>query len=401
MNLFTGDKALAGVAGSSSGAAASSTGSSSSGGSGSTTTAAYDISRPSGIPQIVEKSSPAVVLVESFVKQQSRSSRGGSMLDDPFFRYFFGDGGGSQQQPNKNNNNNGSGALQQAGIGSGFIFDQTGYILTNEHVIDGADEVRVKMEGSDKEYTAKVVGSSYDYDLAVLKIDGNDSFPFIPIGDSSKTAIGDWVVAIGNPLGFDHTVTVGVLSAKERPIDIPDQNGTREYKHLLQTDASINPGNSGGPLLNMNGEVIGINTAVSSDAQGIGFAIPTSTINELLPNLKTGAKIPKPASPYVGVTLSDISANYQKALGLSSTEGTVVMSVVPGGPAFKAGVKQYDTIIAANGEKVANTEALRTKIQALKVGDAIKLTVIRDGKQQDINVTIGDQNNDPDAQLNQ
>ena len=167
-------------------------------------------------------------------------------------------------------------------MGTGFIFEKTGYILTNEHVVDGADEIQVTVEGYDKPFTAKLLGNSYELDLAVLKIEGTKDFPILPLGKADDVNVGDWVVAIGNPYGFDHTVTVGVLSAKERPISIPDEKGTREYKHLLQTDASINPGNSGGPLLNLNGEVIGINTAVSSQAQGIGFAIPTSTISSVL-----------------------------------------------------------------------------------------------------------------------
>ncbi|MGO4276599.1 S1C family serine protease, partial [Paenibacillus sp. TAF58] len=164
-------------------------------------------------------------------------------------------------------------------------------------------------------------------DLAVLKIEGDKEFPILPLGKAEDVNVGDWVVAIGNPYGFDHTVTVGVLSAKERPISIPDSKGTREYKHLLQTDASINPGNSGGPLLNLNGEVIGINTAVSSQAQGIGFAIPTSTISSVLENLKNNVQIPKEPVPYLGVGLQDIGKDWVSELKLSNTDGALVGSV--------------------------------------------------------------------------
>jgi serine protease Do len=218
------------------------------------------------------------------------------------------------------------------------------------------------------------------------------------LGNVEGTSVGDWVVAIGNPYGFEHTVTVGVLSAKERPIAIPDQQGTRNYKHLLQTDASINPGNSGGPLLNLNGEVIGINTAVSSQAQGIGFAIPTSTINGVLDSLMKNVKIPKEPAPYIGVVLKDILQSYVKDLQLSNTDGTIVNSVSMGSPAFKAGIKTYDVILSVNGTQIKKKEELIAKIQAMKPGDKATLGIIRDGKKMDVAVTIGDKNNDPSVQ---
>lgn len=402
MNLFSGNAQPTNSLNTSGGAAASAPNNNSN--DGNLKTAVFADGRPTSFAQVVDKSSPAVVLVKSYVKQKQSSRRGttGTMLDDPIFRYFFGDGG-TQQQPNNGgtSNDSNSGTLKQVGIGSGFIFEQSGYILTNEHVIDGADEVHIVMEGSDKEFIAKVVGSSYDYDLAVLKIEGEKVFPTLPLGNPDETAIGDWVIAIGNPLGFDHTVTVGVLSAKERPIDIPDNNGTRSYRHLLQTDASINPGNSGGPLINMAGEVIGINTAVSAQAQGIGFAIPTSTIKNLLPNLKTGTKIPRPPAPYIGVTPQDIDARTQKLLKLDSTQGALVYNVLPGGPAFKAGVKQYDVITSIAGEKIVNSEDLKKKTQTRKVGEKVSLSIIRDGKSMTIDLTIGDMNNDEATQPKQ
>jgi S1-C subfamily serine protease len=178
-----------------------------------------------------------------------------------------------------------SSQLELAGTGTGFFFESSGYILTNQHVVADASQVKVQVEGYDEPFIAEVVGEDADQDLAVLKISGTEAFPTLAIGDSNQTAIGDWVIAIGNPYGFDHTMTVGVLSAKERPITISDEDGDHVYEHLLQTDASINPGNSGGPLLNASGQVIGINTAVNSEAQGIGFAIPTSTIQEALKQL--------------------------------------------------------------------------------------------------------------------
>ncbi|MCR2807736.1 S1C family serine protease [Paenibacillus soyae] len=244
------------------------------------TTASFDTA--DDIASIYEESSPAVVKIENYAAQQQSQI-------DPWFGQFFGNssrggrGESSQQTPES------GGELTLSGSGTGFFFDKEGYILTNEHVISGASEVKVTVQGYDEPLTAEVLGSSYELDLAVLKVASPDDadFPALELGDSDETRIGDWVLAIGNPYGFDQTLTMGVLSAKERPITIADEQGEHTYEHLLQTDASINPGNSGGPLLNEDGEVIGINTAVNSEAQGIGFAIPTTTILEVLEGLKT------------------------------------------------------------------------------------------------------------------
>jgi S1-C subfamily serine protease len=196
-------------------------------------------------------------------------------------------------------------------------------------------------------------------------------------------------VAIGNPYGFDHTVTVGVLSAKERPITIPENNSTRRYKHLLQTDASINPGNSGGPLLNLNGEVVGINTAVSSEAQGIGFAIPMSTVNSVLTDLKNNRKIPK---PYIGIYMSDIDANWLSELKLDSTDGVFIQSVIQDSPAAAAGIKAYDVIVKFNGVAVKNADGLADYIASVKVGEKVQLTLMRDGKPMKRTLIVGNQN---------
>ncbi|GFZ81989.1 hypothetical protein GCM10008018_29640 [Paenibacillus marchantiophytorum] len=353
-----------------------------------------DVVRPGNIAAIAQNAGPAIVKVESLVKakQSTRSGGGNSLFDDPFFRQFFGDNGGGTTTPKSNQQDSGSGALQPAGMGTGFIFEKSGYILTNEHVVDGADEIQVTVEGYDKPFKAKLLGNSYDLDLAVLKIENNKELPILPLGKAEDVNVGDWVVAIGNPYGFDHTVTVGVLSAKERPISIPDTKGTREYKHLLQTDASINPGNSGGPLLNLNGEVIGINTAVSSQAQGIGFAIPTSTISSVLENLKNNVQIPKEPVPYLGVGLQDIGKDWVSELKLTNTDGALVGSVQRKSPAFQAGLRQYDVIIDINGSKVKNSQELITKVQGTKVGDKVTLGLIRDGKRMEVPVTVGDKN---------
>ncbi len=380
MNLFTGAEGV--MAGNGSAGASSAAPSA---GSGTVRPTALDITRPNNIAAIVEQSSPAVVKIETKVK--ARSSRSGSSLfNDPFFRQFFGDDFGSSQQN--------QGQLQPGGMGTGFLFEKSGYILTNEHVIDGADEIWVYVQGHKEPYKAELLGNSYDLDLAALKItpESGKEFPTLPLGSADDLREGDWVVAIGNPYGFDHTVTVGVLSAKERPISIPDANGTRNYKHLLQTDASINPGNSGGPLLNLNGEVIGINTAVSSQAQGIGFAIPTSTIKSVLENLKNNVKIPKEPLPYVGITMADIDKEWVSELKLENNEGAIVSQVERKSPAFAAGIRPYDVIVELNGAKIKTPAEVSEAIKKLKVGDKASIGIMRDGKKQQIEVTIGNRN---------
>ncbi|WP_261381689.1 S1C family serine protease [Paenibacillus cremeus] len=380
MNLFT---AYQGVMHGST-AAVATTGSGSSATLGGIEKASVDPGTATGsIAQIAKQASPAVVKIETKVKARTNNSA----MNDPLFRQFFGGGSSS------NDSGGDSGELQDGGLGTGFIFDKAGYILTNEHVIDGAEEIWVTVQGYDKPFKATLLGNSYDLDLAALKIEGDKDFPSLPLGNPDDTKVGDWVVAIGNPYGFDQTVTEGVLSAKERPITIPDEQGTREYKHLLQTDASINPGNSGGPLLNMNGEVIGINTAVNAEAQGIGFAIPTSTVATVLENLKNNKPIPKTPSPYIGVGLEDIDDSWVSDLKLSSKDGAIVSQIEPKSPAFAAGIREYDVITAVNGEKVANSDELSTKIKAQQVGSTIKVTISRNGQQSDVSVTVGDKNN--------
>jgi len=285
-NLFTG------------GRVATTTGTSGAGAGSGLTTVSYTGSGEAA--SLYEQASPAVVKIENYTEAQS----GNSIMDDPWFRQFFGgmegqqgpggrggqgyQGGQPEQQPEQEEQ---QAELQLSGTGTGFFFEENGYILTNQHVIAGAAELKVTVQGYDEPLTAVVVGEREDLDLAVLKVESPDGQPFtaLPLGDSDETKIGDWVIAIGNPYGLDQTMTMGILSAKERPITVSDESGEHELKNLLQTDASINPGNSGGPLLNEKGEVIGINTAVNSEAQGIGFAIPTSTILEVLNGLNMGS----------------------------------------------------------------------------------------------------------------
>lgn len=316
---------------------------------------------PDTIANVVSKASPAVV------KISARANTGGNadnFLNDPYFRHFFGL----------------SPAPRQAeGLGSGFIISQDGYILTNEHVIDGASEIYVTIIGYDKEIEAKVIGSDYDLDLALLKVNTNKELPFLSLGNSDQIRVGNWVIAIGNPYGLDHTVTTGVISAKGRPISIQDRN----YENLLQTDASINPGNSGGPLLNLNGEVVGINTAINAQAQGIGFAIPTSTVKRVMDDLKNKVN---EISPWVGVQVRAVDSEIARYLGLERAEGALVAGVVPNSPAARAGFKQWDVVVGYNGAKIRNADELVAAIKASQVGQKVKIEVVR--KRQLYSVTV-------------
>lgn len=391
-NLFTGNEAAVAPAISSSvsGSQSNSSGSSAS-------NVLFPMTNPGDVTSVVQQASASVVKIETLVKQSKQSSSQSPYSTDPFYQYFFG-GGSSGNGSNDNNNggtSSGTDQLVPTGIGSGFIFEKEGYILTNEHVVHDADVVQVTLQDTEKPYEAKVLGTSYELDLAVLKIEGSNDFPSIPLGDSDKTEVGEWLVAIGNPQGFDHTVTAGVLSAKERGgITIAGENGekNREYEHLLQTDASINPGNSGGPLLNLSGEVVGINVAVSSDAQGIGFAIPTSTINEVLDKLKNNEKIPQKPVPFIGASLMTMTSEVAKQMGTDVEEGSVISEIVYKSPAYNADLRPYDIITGADGKKYATKEDLIEYIQKQEVGTEVTFNVVRDGKTIDLKVTIGDKN---------
>ncbi|WP_411349467.1 S1C family serine protease [Paenibacillus sp. WLX2291] len=361
------------------------------------------------VADVVKTASPAVVKIETYTNSSSGSGGSSSPnYSDPMYRFFFGDqfggGDGSSGGSGSGNGGNGSGSgsgssggLTPLGIGSGFIFDKSGYILTNAHVVGDASTIQVTLEDNKTPYEAKLMGKSTDLDLAVLKIEpteGQTDFPYISLGNSDNVSIGSWLVAIGNPQGFDHTVTAGVLSAKERSITASDaSNGeSTKYQHLLQTDASINPGNSGGPLLNMQGQVIGINTAVSEDAQGIGFAIPSNEVAKVVDNLKNGKEIPATPVPFIGASLMTLTPEISKQLGVDTTSGSVVTEVLYRSPAYQADLRSYDVITGINGTAYTNSQDLITAIQKLTVGDNVTLNIIRDGKKMDLKVAIGDRN---------
>ncbi|WP_379133066.1 S1C family serine protease [Paenibacillus sp. sgz500958] len=358
------------------------------------------------VSSVVDGVGPAVVKIETLVDSNSRGQSNPN-LSDPFSQFFFGDqfgGSGSEQtEPETKSPSNSDKQLVPYGIGTGFIYDKAGYILTNQHVVNGADVIQVTVEGSTKPYEAKLLGSSKDLDLAVLKIEGDNNFPVVSLGDSDSLKVGSEVIAIGNPQGFDHTVTAGVLSAKGRSIDIneEDGSGTRNYKNLLQTDASINPGNSGGPLLNMNGQVIGMNVAVSTDSQGIGFAIAVNTIKEVVEKLEANQEIPKEPVPFIGASLMTITDEVAKQMGTDIKEGSVVAEIIYKSPAYVADLRPYDIITGINGTKYATSQDLIDFIKTLKIGDKATLNVVRNGKTLDLPVTIGNRNDFDTSQTQQ
>jgi len=268
-------------------------------------------------------------------------------------------------------------------MGSGFIISKDGYILTNNHVIDGASEVRVFLSDNNEPYQAKLIGSDAELDLAILKIDTNKELPMLSLGDSNKVRAGNWVIAIGNPYGLDHTVTVGVISATGRPITV---QGT-EFKDLIQTDASINPGNSGGPLLNLSGEVVGINTAINSNAQGIGFAIPASTVKQVLDQLLEEGKVIR---PWLGVYMQPVTEELAEYFGLDKTDGALIGAVQEGSPAEKAGIIRGDIILEYNKQKIATPDELQAAVKGSVPGDSVVILIYRNEATMYITVKIGE-----------
>ena len=333
--------------------------------------------------EIAKKQNPAVVNISTKTKRRARPPRPprdpkappGSQ--DPFrdfYDKFFGD---RDRKP-------------RAGMGSGFIIDKEGHILTNNHVIDGADEIVVHIQdgnNGEKKYDAKLVGTDAKTDIALIKLvleDGEKgNFPALSLGNTDKLEVGEWVVAIGNPFGLSHTVTVGVVSAKERNI------GSGPYDEFIQTDASINPGNSGGPLMTIKGDVIGINTAIISGNSGgnvgIGFAIPINIAKGILKDLKEKGAVTR---GWLGVMIQKITPDLAESFNLDRTEGALVGDVIPNSPAEKAGIKRGDVIVSFDGHEVRTMESLPKIVGNTPPGKAVKVNVIRDGKKKVLSVTI-------------
>ena len=347
---------------------------------------------------IAKLASPAVVNIRTESRQRTQDLSdffgGGGGGNGDLFERFFG-------QPNPRGQGPGQGGQGQGGqrprereqvvqaAGTGFIIDKAGFILTNNHVVDGATKISVSLYGEDEdqEYEARVVGRDPLSDSALIELTEkpNHVLPEMKFGDSSQMQPGDWVMAIGNPFGYSHTVSVGVISGLDRPFQVAN----RRQAQVLQTDAAINPGNSGGPLLNIRGEVIGMNTAIITDGQragniGIGFAIPSNTVRDLLPQLRNG----KITRGRIGVEIRPIPRESVDEFGLKSREGALVGAVSSGGAAAKAGIEPGDVIIAFNGKAVKNSNDLVSMVTATKPGSSVPVRVMRDAKEQTISVTV-------------
>jgi serine protease Do len=271
--------------------------------------------------------------------------------------------------------------------GTGFIIKPDGYILTNNHVIQGAEKVEVKV-GDKDDYKAKIVGRDPATDLALLKIEGKEPFPTVRLGDSDRLRVGEWVMAIGDPLQFDKSVTVGVISGKGRQAGL--SAATSSFENLLQTDAAINFGNSGGPLVNVNGEVVGINTAISRFAQNIGFAVPINMAKRLLPQLEKG----KVVRGYLGVNIESVTKKWQETYDLKSAEGALVEDVVPGKPGDKAGLRHDDVIVKADDQMVKTHRDLIDYVSSKAPGSKVTLTFIREGREKTTVATLGTREED-------
>jgi serine protease Do len=298
-------------------------------------------------------------------------------LPDLFQRFFGNPGEGTPE-------------AQRRGfaLGSGVVVDKAGYILTNNHVVDKADRIQVKFSEDPTQYEAKVVGTDPQTDLAVIRVEGKKDMVAAKIGNSDAVQVGDWAVAIGSPFGFQATVTTGIISAKER--DIPGDS--TQFQHFLQTDAAINPGNSGGPLLNIRGEVIGINTAIASRSggyQGIGFALPINTAAAVYNDIIKTGKVTRGS---IGIRFSSADTEQGRSLlkSYGVSEGAFVQQVAPGGPAEKAGLKAEDVIVAINGKPVRTSGDLVNTVTTTPIGKTLDVTAVRNGKHQDFKVVVGD-----------
>jgi serine protease Do len=327
---------------------------------------------PQSFADLAEKVKPAVVNISTTttVRIPGNPFRHffGPEEEGPFgdfFNRFFGD------IPDRE--------LKQQSLGSGFIIDKDGYIITNNHVVEGADEIKVKLADG-REFKAKVVGRDSKTDLALIKISSLfKDLPVLLLGDSDKIRVGDWVLAIGNPFGLEHTVTQGIISATGRAI------GAGPYDNFLQTDAPINPGNSGGPLINLKGEVIGINSAIVATGQGIGFAIPSNMAKTVISQLKEKGKVTR---GWIGVSIQSVTPEIAQSFGLKEPTGVLIADVVLGSPADMAGIKRGDIIVTFDGKEIKNMSDLPINVAGTPVGKNIDISIIRNGKKININLKV-------------
>ncbi|MCG6534231.1 MAG: DegQ family serine endoprotease [Syntrophales bacterium LBB04] len=330
---------------------------------------------PGNFTELAEKVRDGVVNI-----QTTKTMKGGGRV----FRHFFG-GPSGKQNPFEDFFGQGFGdegsseGFQQKSLGSGFIIDREGYIVTNNHVVENADEIKVKLANG-KEFEAKVVGRDPKTDLALIKIKGSTDLHPLTMGNSDDLKVGSWVVAVGSPFGLEQTVTAGIVSAKGRTI------GAGPYDNFIQTDASINPGNSGGPLINTKGEVIGINTAIVASGQGIGFAIPANMAKDVVPQLKDKGKVTR---GWLGVAIQEVTPELAQSFGLKEKQGALVAEVFKGSPAERAGIEQGDVIVEFGGKQIKESKDLPQVVAATPIGKSVSAKLSRSGKQisKDVKVT--------------
>lgn len=338
----------------------------------------YAKAAPESFSGLVKEASPSVVYIstKTIVKQRQFSPFG---QDDPlkdFFERFYGD-----RMPRD---------IPQSGLGTGFIIDKDGYILTNNHVVEMADEIKVTLE-DESVFEAKIIGRDPETDIALIKIEKAKDLKALKLGDSDLMEVGDWVVAIGNPYGLGHSVSHGIVSAKFR-----DNVMGGNFDNFIQTDASINPGNSGGPLMNINGEVIGINSSIyspSGGSVGIGFAIPVNMAKDLLPMLKTG----KVVRGWLGVGVQGITPDLKEKFNLENENGALIADVSPDGPSEKAGLKSGDVIVSFQGKEIKDSKRLPYIVSATPVGTDAEVVVIRKGEKKSFRVKLGERPSSEEA----
>jgi serine protease Do len=324
------------------------------------------------VSHVARKNIPAVVHIE-VTQQQEMPVLQFPFGNEPFFHFFFPEPGSPKKYKR-----------ELKGLGTGMIMDSKGNILTNNHVVGNATEIQVLLSNG-KKYSAELVGSDPKTDLAVIRIKAKETLPHVIFGDSDRMDVGDWVVAIGHPRGLDQTVTQGIISAKHRR-GITDPNS---YQDFLQTDAAINPGNSGGPLLNLRGEVVGVNSIIVSQSggfEGIGFAIPSNMAQHIASELISHGKVER---GWLGVSIQDLTPELARSFGLDDMKGALISDVSKNGPADKGGLERGDVVISFDGNKIHDSGLLRNKVAETAVGKEVDVTVIRKGEKKKFSVTIG------------
>lgn len=325
-------------------------------------------SKVNGLPsfaELIKKLKPAVVNISTTNMIKRRSTPFSSPFED-YFKKFFDDG------PQRE--------FKQKGLGTGFIISEDGYVVTNNHVVDKADDIEIILEDGEK-YVAKIIGKDPKTDLALLKIESENSLPFVEFGDSESSEIGDWVIAIGNPFGLGHTVTAGIISAKGRIL------GIGNYDDFIQTDAPINPGNSGGPLFNLRGEVVGVNTAIIARGQGLGFSIPINLTKHIIDQIKDGGKVVR---GWLGISIQKVTAEIAEVIGIKEGIGVLIADVAKQSPAENGGLLRGDIVLEYNGKKIKEVSDLTGKVALTPPGTVAKLKIIRESKTRELNIAIGE-----------